>query len=98
MNGGVAEKFRDCDNFQKVVEQRPEQVGMFDGLLEQEEPLHYSNVALVDPEDGKACRVKFVYNQAGKRVRVSTRSNRILPFPVKEKDDYMELIAPGKVR
>ena len=79
-----------------MVEKQSEQLGIFDGYLEQEKPLHYSNVALVDPEDGKVCRVKFVYNTMGKRVRVSTRSNRILPFPVKEKDDYMDIIAPGR--
>ena len=83
---------------QKLVEERKDKMRMFDGHLEQEQPLHYSNVALVDPEDGKPCRMKFAYTSTGQRVRVSTKSNRIIPIPVQEKTDYLELIKPGIFR
>ncbi len=80
---------------QKVIDERYE--SMFDGLVEKEEPLHYSNVALVDPEDDKPCRVKFVFTQEGKRARISTRSSRIIPMPVEEKEDFLDIIKPGIV-
>ncbi len=44
------------------------------GIISKEASLHVSNVALVDPKDGKATRVKFK-DVDGKKVRVSTRTN-----------------------
>lgn len=67
----------------------------FKGLLEKEVPLHYSNVALVDPEDGNPCRVTYRYLENGAEVRVSTRSKRIIPFPVL-KEDYILEAQKGK--
>lgn len=40
------------------------------GIIQKEAPLHVSNVALVDPETGKATRVKF-REEDGKKVRVA---------------------------
>lgn len=40
------------------------------GVIQKEAPLHVSNVALVDPETGKATRVK-VRVEDGKKVRVA---------------------------
>jgi large subunit ribosomal protein L24 len=40
------------------------------GIVQKEAPLHVSNVALVDPETGKATRVKHRVEE-GKKVRVA---------------------------
>lgn len=40
------------------------------GIVQKEAPLHVSNVALVDPETGKATRVKH-REEDGKKVRVA---------------------------
>jgi large subunit ribosomal protein L24 len=50
--------------------QRAEQVG---GVIEKEGPIHLSNVALVDPKDGKPTRVGIEVAE-GKRHRVAKRS------------------------
>ena len=50
--------------------QRAEQVG---GVIEREGPIHISNVALVDPKDGKPTRLG-VEIEDGKRYRISRRS------------------------
>ena len=43
------------------------------GLERREAPMHISKVALLDPKDGKATRVRFETTD-GKKVRVSARS------------------------
>lgn len=43
------------------------------GIIEREGPIHVSNVALIDPKDNKATRVKIV-REDGKRSRRSARS------------------------
>ena len=50
--------------------QRSEQVG---GVIEKEGPIHISNVALADPEDGRPTRIGLV-REDGKRIRVAKRS------------------------
>jgi len=50
--------------------QRAEQVG---GVIEKEGPIHFSNVMLADPKDGKPTRVG-VEIEDGKRYRVAKRS------------------------
>ena len=50
--------------------QRAEQVG---GVIEREGPIHVSNVALVDPKEGKPTRVGIEL-QDGKRLRIARRS------------------------
>jgi large subunit ribosomal protein L24 len=52
--------------------QRAEQVG---GVIEKEGPIHISNVALVDPKDGKPTRVRIEVID-GKRHRVAARSGQ----------------------
>jgi large subunit ribosomal protein L24 len=54
--------------------QRAEEVG---GVIEKEGPIHLSNVALVDPADGKPTRVGIEVED-GKRFRVARRSGRRL--------------------
>jgi large subunit ribosomal protein L24 len=51
--------------------QRAETVG---GVIEQEGPIHVSNVMLVDPEDSKPTRVSIERDEDGTRHRVARRS------------------------
>ena len=44
------------------------------GLERKEAPMHVSKVAIVDPKDGKATRVRFEVAKDGKKVRVAARS------------------------
>ncbi len=50
--------------------QRAEQVG---GVIEQEGPIHLSNVMLADPQDGRPTRVR-IEREGGERYRVAARS------------------------
>src|SRR5205823_1711042 len=50
--------------------QRAEQVG---GVIEKEGPIHLSNVALLDPKDGKPTRVGIERSDEGKRYRIARR-------------------------
>ena len=50
--------------------QRAEQVG---GVIEKEGPIHFSNVMLTDPKDGKPTRIGIEIED-GKRYRVARRS------------------------
>ena len=43
------------------------------GVIEREGPIHLSNVALRDPQDGRATRVKTIVEQ-GTRMRASVRT------------------------
>lgn len=43
------------------------------GVIEKAAPMHWSNVALIDPKDGLPTRVRF-QEIDGKKVRVSARS------------------------
>ena len=43
------------------------------GVIEREGPIHVSNVALIDPKDGKPTRIGIQIDD-GKRLRVSKRS------------------------
>ncbi|MBV9817367.1 MAG: 50S ribosomal protein L24 [Solirubrobacterales bacterium] len=47
------------------------------GVIEREGPIHLSNVALIDPADGKPTRVGIEIVD-GKRLRVAKRSGRRL--------------------
>jgi large subunit ribosomal protein L24 len=51
--------------------QTPTQNG---GIISKEAPLHLSNLAMVDPRDGKPTRVGFKILPDGKKVRVAKRS------------------------
>ena len=57
---------------------RPQQVSGAErqtvgGVIEQEGPIHVSNVMLADPKDGKPTRIA-IERQNGRRVRVAKRS------------------------
>jgi large subunit ribosomal protein L24 len=47
------------------------------GVIEQEGPIHVSNVMLVDPKDGKPTRIG-IDRSSGRRVRVSKRTGEVL--------------------
>lgn len=46
------------------------------GLVKREAPLHASNVALVDPDSGRAARVRMKTGDNGKKVRVFASSGK----------------------
>jgi large subunit ribosomal protein L24 len=50
------------------------QVNPQGGLERREAPMHVSKVAIIDPKDGKATRVRFETSKDGKKVRVAARS------------------------
>ncbi|XP_040394945.1 39S ribosomal protein L24, mitochondrial [Cygnus olor] len=52
-----------------------------------EAPLLLSQVALVDPEDRKPTEVQWRYTEEGERVRVSLRTGRIIPLPLRQRRD-----------
>ena len=44
------------------------------GIVEQEAPIHISNLSLIDPKSGKPTRVAMKVNEEGKKVRVAKKS------------------------
>ena len=48
------------------------------GVIEKEGPIHVSNVALKDPQDGRPTRIGVTRNESGGRVRVARRSGQEL--------------------
>ena len=53
------------------------------GILEREQPIHASNVMLVDPKTGKGTRVKVKTDDKGVKVRVGVKSGEEIPSPRK---------------
>ena len=48
------------------------------GIINKTMPIHISNIALLDPKDGKATRVGYKTLDGGKKVRVATRSGETI--------------------
>ena len=48
------------------------------GVIEKEAALHISNVALIDPKDGKPTRVGFRRLEDGRKVRYAKRSGEVI--------------------
>jgi large subunit ribosomal protein L24 len=48
------------------------------GIVEREDPIHVSNVALIDPKTDKATRVGMKVLANGSRIRVAVRSGMAL--------------------
>ncbi len=44
------------------------------GIINKTMPIHISNIALLDPQDGKATRVGYKTLDGGKKVRVAKRT------------------------
>ena len=57
--------------------QRPSQAGP-GGIEEKEAPVHISNIAHVDPKDGKATRVGLKVLEGGRKVRYARRSGETI--------------------
>jgi large subunit ribosomal protein L24 len=55
--------------------QKPGETG---GIVEKEGPIHISNVAHVDPKDGKATRVGFKVVEGDRKVRFAKRSGEVI--------------------
>ena len=53
---------------------KPNQLDPQGGLERREAPLSASKVAIADPKDGKATRVRFDTDKDGKKVRIAVRS------------------------
>ncbi|WOK37641.1 50S ribosomal protein L24 [Sphingomonas sp. C3-2] len=56
---------------------KPTQANPQGGLERIEAPMHISKVAIADPKDGKATRVRFEVKD-GKKVRVAVKSGEVL--------------------
>jgi large subunit ribosomal protein L24 len=48
------------------------------GIISKEAPIQLSNIAIVDPKDGKATRVGFKILDDGRKVRVAKRSGELI--------------------
>jgi large subunit ribosomal protein L24 len=48
------------------------------GIVSREAAIHVSNVAHIDPKDGKPTRVGFKFLEDGRKVRYAKRSGEIL--------------------
>ena len=48
------------------------------GIISKEAPIHLSNLALADPDSGKATRVGFKVLEDGRKVRVAKRSGETI--------------------
>jgi large subunit ribosomal protein L24 len=44
------------------------------GIISKELPVHLSNIAIVDPKDGKPTRVGFKVQPDGRKIRIAKRS------------------------
>ena len=62
-----------------VVKRHTKPSGMREGgIIEKEAAIDVSNVAVVDPSDGKATRVGFKFLEDGRKVRFSKRTGELL--------------------
>lgn len=44
-------------------------------IIEQEAPIHASNVMIIDPKTKKPTKIKKVFDEKGKKIRISKKSN-----------------------
>ena len=57
---------------------KPSQLNPQGGINSFEAPIHVSNVAMIDPRDGKATRVGFKTDEHGRKIRYAKRSGEAL--------------------
>lgn len=57
---------------------KPSQQNPQGGILDQEAPIHVSNVMLVDPKSGKPTRIGYKVLDNGKKVRIAKRSGEVI--------------------
>lgn len=56
------------------------------GFVYREQPVHYSQLALVDPSDNNPCKIKMEFLKDGTKVRVSKRTGTVIPKPASLKE------------
>ena len=59
--------------------QKPTKATMQGGIIDKDMPIDVSNVAIIDPSDGKPTRVGYKIEADGTKVRVSRRTGVELP-------------------
>ena len=69
---GVNMKFKQVEDDEGVTRTK---------TVQQEHPIHVSNVALIDPDLNVPTKIKFGYLEDGTKVRVSKKSGAIIPKP-----------------
>jgi len=57
------------------------------GIFSIEAPIHYSNVMLVDPKDGRRTRISSKYTEEGSKLRLSKRTGTVIPKPPIPEED-----------
>jgi large subunit ribosomal protein L24 len=57
---------------------KPTQANPQGGILDQEAPIHVSNVMLIDPKSGKPTRVGYKVLENGEKVRVAKKSGEVI--------------------
>jgi large subunit ribosomal protein L24 len=57
---------------------KPSQQNPQGGILNQEAPIHVSNVMLIDPKSGKPTRVGYKVLENGKKVRIAVKSGEVI--------------------
>ncbi|MGM0884364.1 MAG: 50S ribosomal protein L24 [Bacillota bacterium] len=57
---------------------RPSQSNPQGGIIEQEAPIHASNVMHIDPKSGKVTRIGYKVLDNGKKVRIAKRSGEVI--------------------
>lgn len=57
---------------------KPNQKNPQGGIIEQEAPIHVSNVMHIDPKSGKATRIGYKVLDNGKKVRIAKRSGEAI--------------------
>lgn len=60
---------------------RPSESNPEGGIMEHEEPIHASNVMLVDPQSGEATRYRNRVEEDGTKERISVKSGNPIPKP-----------------
>lgn len=60
---------------------RPTEANPEGGIMEYEEPIHASNVMLIDPNSGEATRYRTRVEEDGTKERISVKSGNPIPKP-----------------
>jgi large subunit ribosomal protein L24 len=54
--------------------QKPTRATMQGGIIDKDMPIHVSNVALVNPKDGKPSRIGYRFDASGAKIRICRRT------------------------
>eukprot|EP00347_Sterkiella_histriomuscorum_P001451 403371988 len=57
--------------------------------VQQEKPIHVSNVSLIDPETGTPTRVRYGFLEDGAKVRIAKKSGALIPKPDRSNLTYI---------